>query len=471
MKWLSKAIFLAVLICAETVIGADEQTLQFGPFGKVFLYRQSPLPSHVVLFVSGDGGWNLGVIDMAKTLSHLDALVVGIDITHYLRELSRSNEPCSYPAGDFEILSKFIQRSLEFPNYVTPILAGYSSGATLVYATLAQAPANTFRGAIGLGFCPDLALSKPLCHGYGLEWKSGEKGKGYIFLSAKTLQAPWVALQGTIDQVCSPETTEDFVKQVKGGKLVLLPKVGHGFAVQRNWMPQFKEAFLDLGTRRLETELEEPGGLKDLPILEIRARNPRPEAFAVILSGDGGWAGIDRDLGHSFAANDISVVGLNSLKYFWKRRSPEEAGKDLGIILSHYLSLWHQKEAILIGYSLGADVLPFMMNRVAPELRDRVPLVALLGPSEKVSFEFHVSDWLGGSSRADALPVLPELEKLRDKKILCFCGEKEADSLCHKLGPDVAETFVLPGAHHFGGKYGFIAEAIIKETLRLSKPQ
>ena len=287
MKRLSKAIFLAVLVCAETVLGADEESLQFGPFGKVFLYRQSPLPSHVVLFVSGDGGWNLGVIDMAKTLSHLDALVVGIDITHYLRELSRSNEPCSYPAGDFEILSKFIQRTLEFPSYVTPILAGYSSGATLVYATLAQAPANTFRGAISLGFCPDLALSKPLCHGYGLEWKPGEKGKGYIFLPAKTLQAPWVALQGTIDQVCSPETTEAFVKQVKAGKLVLLPKVGHGFAVQRNWMPQFKEAFLDLGTRGHEAELEEPSGLKDLPIVEIRARNPRPEAFAVILSGDG----------------------------------------------------------------------------------------------------------------------------------------------------------------------------------------
>jgi len=93
MKWLSKAIFLVALICVETVVGAEEESLQFGPFGKVFLYRQSPHPSHLVLFVSGDGGWNLGVIDMAKTLSHLDALVVGIDITHYLRELANSKEP------------------------------------------------------------------------------------------------------------------------------------------------------------------------------------------------------------------------------------------------------------------------------------------------------------------------------------------------------------------------------------------
>lgn len=48
---------------------ADEQTLQFGSFGTVTVYRPSPQPAHVVLFVSGDGGWNLGVVDMARELA------------------------------------------------------------------------------------------------------------------------------------------------------------------------------------------------------------------------------------------------------------------------------------------------------------------------------------------------------------------------------------------------------------------
>jgi len=98
----------------------------------------------MVLFVSGDGGWNQGVVDMARTLASLDAVVAGIDITHYLRELRNSPEACFYPASDFELLSKLIQKRFDFPNYVPPILVGYSSGATLVYAVLVQAPPNIF---------------------------------------------------------------------------------------------------------------------------------------------------------------------------------------------------------------------------------------------------------------------------------------------------------------------------------------
>ena len=469
MKLLVTAIFLAIFFCAEGVTATAEESLRFGRFGNVFIYRQSSHPSHVVLFVSGDGGWNLGVVDMAKTLSYHDALVIGVDITRYLRELANSKEPCLYPAGDFEMLSKFVQKSFQFPRYVTPVLVGYSSGATLVYATLAQAPPNTFRGGISLGFCPDLDLSKPLCRGYGLEWRPGSKGKGFIFLPAKNLDTPWIALQGTIDQVCDPAATEVFVKQVKGGKIVVLPKVGHGFAVQRNWMPQFKEVFMDLVQKREETGSQKVEELKDLPIVELRSKNPRADLFAVIVSGDGGWAAIDRDLGHSLAEKDISVVGLNSLQYFWKRRSPDETGNDLARILTHYFSLWGQGKVMLIGYSLGADVLPFMVNRLPPEVSNRVSLVALLGPSDRVTFEFHLRDWFGDSSSSDSLPVLPEVSRLRVRKILCFCGEKETDSLCSKLDPQHSRTFVLPGAHHFAGKYSFIAETIIKAMSESSQ--
>ena len=245
----SLVVFLVVIMSTVTVARAEEAFLEYGRFGKVSLYQGSSPPSHVVLFVSGDGGWNLGVVDMARELATLNALVVGIDITHFLRELGKSDETCSNPAADFEMLSTFVQKKLKFPRSIVPVLVGYSSGATLVYATLAQAPPNTFCGAISLGFCPDLLLTKPLCKGHGLEWKIGPKGKGYIFLPATNLQDSWIALQGTIDQVCDPAATEGYVKQVKGGEIVILPKVGHGFSVPKNWMPQFKKAFLRIVAR------------------------------------------------------------------------------------------------------------------------------------------------------------------------------------------------------------------------------
>lgn len=461
---------MIVVVTAFAAEGGENETFHFGRFGKVAVYRNSPIPSHVVLFVSGDGGWKLGVVDMAKAVSSLDALVVGIDITYYLKEMERSEGSCSYPAADFELLSKFIQKTFQYPHYIPPLMIGYSSGATLVYAMLTQSPPNTFGGAMSLGFCPDLPLTKPLCRGNGLEWKPGPKGKGYSFLPAKNLSVPWIAFQGSIDQVCDPAQTEAYVKEVSLGEIIMLPKVGHGFSVQRNWMPQFKEAFLRFTRQQENGSISANSDLRDLPIVEVPAKAPASDHLAVILSGDGGWAGIDREVASCLSERGVPVVGLNSLQYFWKGRNPEESAKDLGRILSHYLSVWQKKSVILIGYSLGADVLPFMATRLFPDLLNVVSLIALLGPSQEASFEFHLTDWLNGSPRKDALPVGPEVEKLRGKRVLCFCGESEEDTLCRKLDPSLAKVIVLKGHHHFGGEYKAIANTIFQESKRESTP-
>jgi len=446
------------------VLGADEETVAFGRFGHITLYRQSPRPSQVVLFVSGDGGWNLGVIDMARALSSLDALVVGIDITSYLKRLAGSDDKCSYCAADFESLSKFVQKKLDFPRYVQPVLVGYSSGATLVYATLVQAPPNTFVGAISLGFCPDLPLTKPLCRGNGLEWKPGPTGKGYWFQPATNLQPPWIAFQGAIDQVCHAAATETYVKQVKNGEIVLLPKVGHGFSVQRNWMPQFKETFTRLVAREKAEKPTSVAALTDLPLVEVSASGSVSDLMAVVVSGDGGWAGIDREVADVLAGKGIPVVGLNSLAYFWTKRTPDGSARDLQRILGSYFSRWKKEKAILIGYSLGADVLPFMASRLPKELLSRVSLIALLGPGRQADFEFHLTDWLGSSSDRTTYPIRPEVQKLKGTRLLCLYGEEEMDSLCRDLVPSFAKVVAMRGAHHFGGNYDAIAEAILQQA-------
>jgi type IV secretory pathway VirJ component len=456
-------------VCMISAAFADEikeDRIEFGPFGPLTVYRQSSHPAHVVLFISGDGGWNLGVVEMARELASLDALVAGIDIVHYLKHLEASPEGCAYPAADFEMLSKFIQKKFDFPGYVIPSLVGYSSGATLAYAVLAQAPPNTFQAAMSMGFCPDLLLPKPLCRGSGLEWDIGSKGKGFIFKPAKHLQRPWVALQGTIDEVCDPQTTANFVKHVNTGRLVLLPKVGHGFSVPRNWMPEFRSEFQRVASPPDRSPLQPAmAGLRDLPLVEVPAEPPSRDALAVVVSGDGGWAGIDREIAGVLARNGVPVVGLNSLKYFWKRKTPETAAADLERILKTYLEAWKKARAVLIGYSLGADVLPFMANRLPPELLGRVDLIAFLGPDREVDWEFHLTDWLGGRSQT-SVTVLPEVEKLAAKRILCVYGQEETGSLCPQLSCHRVRVVAFKGAHHFGGSYEAIANTILDELVK-----
>ena len=442
--------------------------MTFGRFGTVYLYFESPHPARVVLFVSGDGGWNLGVVDMARSLASLDALVVGIDILYYLREMARGPEPCGYPAGDFEQLGQFVEKELNFPDYISPVLVGYSSGATLVYAALAQAPSTTFRGGLSLGFCPDLSLDKPLCRGSGLEWTRGKKPTEYVFQPAATLEVPWVVLQGEIDQVCDPASTERYVKEVKRGQIIALPKVGHGFAVQRNWMPQFREAFSRIFKEELpppETSVEDLAGL---PLIEVPSRRDGGDLLAVHLTGDGGWGVTDKGLSAELAKEGIPVVALNSLEYFWRRRTPEAASQDLARILRRYILTWGKGRVILIGYSLGADTLPFMYNRLPTELQGKIASVVLLGPSPKVDFEFHLTDWLGKSPGKRALSVLPEVEKITKAVIICFYGEDDPENICREIDAKVVHVKVisLPTGHRFGRDFGPIAQVILGELKK-----
>jgi type IV secretory pathway VirJ component len=118
---------------------------------------------------------------------------------------------------------------------------------------------------------------------------------------------------------------------------------------------------------------------------------------------------------------------------------------------------------LLVGYSFGADVLPFFTNRLPADLLGKVRLLALLGPGKTADFEFHVTDWLGGGSKGQ--PVLPEVKKLAGHPpVLCLYGSKESDSLCPQIAAPLGKAQVLPGAHHFGGDYDALAALILKEA-------
>ena len=197
-----------------------------------------------------------------------------------------------------------------------------------------------------------------------------------------------------------------------------------------------------------------------LPLTEIPATAGSSDSLVVFVSGDGGWAAIDREIAKTLAASGMPVVGLNALQYFWKRRSEEAASRDLQWIVSHYLTMWRKSRIVVAGYSRGADVLPAMISRLPAATRSRVRLVALLGPSPTVEFEFHMSDWLKDSRLG--VPVKPEVDKLRELPILCLAGEDDPDSLCRSLSAPNISVVMLRGSHHFDRDYSRLGHLIIE---------
>jgi type IV secretory pathway VirJ component len=457
-------ILLLPLLVLATDSSATESTITFERFGTVHLYSSSAAPTQVALFVSGDGGWNQGVVDMARELARSDVLVAGIDMTHYLKELAASDEKCAYPAADFEALSQFVQKSRGLSAYVKPILVGYSSGATLVYATLVQAPSTTFKGALSLGFCPDLDLSKPFCKGSGIEFEPGAAGKGVNFLPAKTLRAPWIALQGEIDKVCDPPSTQRFVSEVPNGEIVMLPKVGHGYSVPRNWLPQFKAAFAKIAGTPDATEpvAARVQSLNDLPLHEVAAHAPERGMLCLHITGDGGYGVTDKGITDELAARGIACVVLNSLRYFWKERTPDETTADVTRILRYYLSNWKKDSVLLVGYSRGADALPFIVNRLPADLRRRVRLMVLVGAAQDAQFELTLTGWLG--HRPKSYPVLPEIEKLRGLRMVCFYGTDDKDAVAPRIDPGLARIVAVQSGHRFGSNFDLIVKTILEEA-------
>lgn len=454
-------VFILLSISLADAGDVQERTDNYGPFGTLHIYQTSAHPQHVVLFFSGDGGWNLGVIDMAKSLADLDSMVVGIDITHYIKQLNKGTEKCNYAAAHLEALSQYLQKKYNFKLYAPPILVGYSSGAAMVYASLAQSPPNTFAGGIGLGFCPDLKTNKPFCKGSGTLSSISDPKLGFIYNAVPHLGAKFYVLQGNADEVCSSPTTRAFLNKVKDAELTELSKVGHGFSVEKNWMPQFKEVFHKIiNQRKSDHTLELTSALSDLPLVELPAKGS--DTLAVMISGDGGWAGIDKQIAEALNKQGVAVVGLSSLQYFWKKKNPDIAGNDLSRILASYSQAWATQKIMLIGYSTGADTLPFMVNRLPVALKSKVRSISLLGMGINANFEFHVSDWLISSD--GSYKVIPEVEKLKSMNVLCIYGEDESDSACQLLNKNDFHVIATKGGHHFAGDYKLLAKTILKHS-------
>jgi type IV secretory pathway VirJ component len=472
IRLLSISLPLAALMLLSGSVWAAPATLSHGRFHDLAVYAPTGKPTRFVLFLSGDEGWNSGADALAQQLVQQGAMVVGIDLPKFKVALRADGGQCVFPDGDLENLSHYVQAYFHNSTYLAPILVGVSAGGTMAYGVLAQAPKDTFAGALSLGFCPNLDLPKPLCKGSGLEFADDAHGAGVTLLPIGHLANPWVVLQASKNQACPVAATRDFVAKVHGAAIAILPNSSGA-----SFDAALAAAFAKLAGANLTRGVAPPpAALGDLPVIEVPAQSAAApsaaapsaaarsvaapsDAFAIIMSGDGGWAGLDQDIAAALSARGIPVVGLDSLRYYWTARKPEGVAADTDRMIRYYTSHFGKKRVLLIGYSQGADVLPFAVNRLPDTTKASVALVAILGMSEHALFEFHVSSWISDDTSGPA--TLPEVNRITGMPVLCIYGEDEQDSLCPKLDPAKFKVVKVKGGHHFDGDYAALANQIL----------
>jgi len=200
-------------------------------------------------------------------------------------------------------------------------------------------------------------------------------------------------------------------------------------------------------------------------VVEYRAGETANRDLALIISGDGGWADLDRQVGNRLVARGTSVVGFDAMKYFNDTRSPDQTARDVDATLAYYLKAWDKDRIVLVGFSFGASVMPFVLNRMPEPLKSKVALTALLAPGTYANWEIHWGDWLHDKPHDSALQLAPEMSKLSGVKLLCVYGADEAaSSLCPTLPAAAAEILKLPGGHHFDENYPSLADQILRRV-------
>lgn len=461
MKLIRLLILLLLLLNVNYYVSAqvDTTSVTYSKFGKILVYHPKGVPTSVTLFVSGDGGWKAGVIDMAKSLVAQGSMVLGIDARHYGYYLSKQTSECLYPAADFEELSLSVQKKYKFANYYKPILAGYSYGAVLIYGILAQAPANTFKGAIALGFCPDINLKRPLCKGNGLTQHVLKPGVSYYLEKTNKLTALFIVLNGEKDQTCPFSATVDFMKGMPNAILTPL-KVGHGFSVTANWQPALIKAY---------QRIEKSAGfaniriLDNLPLNVVRSATKNNLPLVFMISGDGGWTSFDQSLAEALAERGLSVIGLDAQKYFWKEKTPIQTTMDISNAIMQHCAQLGRDDFILAGYSFGASIVPFVANRISPQLKSRLKGVVSLSPAVTADFEIHIADMLNLGAN-HPYNVVAEYKKISKTPSICFFGAAEDLETINQFRTAGIKVRIIPGNHHFNNNFPEIVSAIVKET-------
>lgn len=473
-----KNLLLLVPVFFSVLAFGNEQavdSLHYGSFGKVFIYKPVTEPEALVLFVSGDGGWNQLPENLSRKLLHEGAMVAGINISRYLTRKMTEHEKCYYPAGDFEELSLFLQKKYKFRNYLKPILMGYSSGATLVYGILAQAPANTFKGAIAMGFCPDIATVVPLCTTAALKQHPTKPGGPiWILEPSDKLTAPFIVINGIDDKVCDYPKTVEFMKKVNTGELIGIPKAGHGMSVEKNYFSNLVYAYKKIKNSvsytgmiaaktspAAKTPVQKPES--SLPLVVLPETKPSEEPLLFFISGDGGWTSFDQSVAEKLVARGAPVVGLDAQKYFWQARTPDETATEINKVLRFYLGAWNKKSFILCGYSFGADIIPYLATRLQPDVSPMLKAMIMMSPDTKADFEIHVSDMLSFGNSHDTFDVVSELRKSKARvHSVCIFGSEEDSQPARLFEAAGATIRILPGQHHYGNNYN----AIVNEILR-----
>jgi type IV secretory pathway VirJ component len=426
-------------VTSRTLAMTDVEQLE--EFGTVEVLSSDQPARGLVILVAGAADAPARNAD-AQALAKEGLIVVSFDFDAFRQALAKepADEDCHYIADDLKDLGQAVQRQLGIKRYFFPVIVGRGEGAAFAYAVLAQAPPNTLGGAISIGFEPTLKSDRPYCFEPALIKAADQT---YALPTNSELPGMWRVIAGESERT----RIEGFQEPMESAEYV--PSQDEDAT---------RSALIE-GAVRLGRTGER--GHSELPVAVIKPEG-QVNGLAVIVSGDGGWRDIDKSIGEWLARQGVAVVGVDSLRYFWSKKSPAQVAADLALLFDHYGSEFDTNRYSLVGFSFGADIMPDVWPLLPKSVKERVQVVSLLALGHNADFEVTVEGFMGAAT-AESRPLAPLLAQLPLNRTQCIYGKEEAeDGETSCTAPELAQAERLPleGGHHFDGDYTKAAEAI-----------
>ncbi|QHS62331.1 AcvB/VirJ family lysyl-phosphatidylglycerol hydrolase [Chitinophaga agri] len=209
---------------------------------------------------------------------------------------------------------------------------------------------------------------------------------------------------------------------------------------------------------------------RDLSKLPVTVKVPAAGATALpvvfYITGDGGMKKFSVDMVNTLAGKGYPVIGLNALKYFWSKKTPSQAAGDVAALMEYYGAQWKNRSFILIGYSMGADVLPFIYNNLPLGLQAQVQHLVFMSPSSSTDMVVHLSDMLGKTSTPGSMSVPAAMNTITNKPLLLISGKDEKDFDYKWLTINNYRQLVLPGGHHYNDDAVGVVRQILSHLLQ-----
>lgn len=197
----------------------------------------------------------------------------------------------------------------------------------------------------------------------------------------------------------------------------------------------------------------------DIPVIIQRGNKPSLPVV-IYFTGDGGWNDFSQQLAEVIHKRGYTIFSIDTKKYFWIKKTPEEVALMVSGLLRSYPKDFKGNNVVLMGYSFGASVIPFVINRLPINDQEAIKTVFCLSPSIYADFEVKVATMLNISADDKHYPVIAELNKLKKQRINVFFGKDENKRDIRAFKESGLRLTLFPGSHGYNKDSSAVGDEI-----------